>query len=257
MDLLSLLMILVRRWYVSVVVLAVTVAGLAYVYPFLKTDYQTTGTLLLSPPNHVSQVIGSQLTQVPVNPLLVNSSSGVQGAATTIAAEANSDAEKHLMMTTYGLTYTVVVDSHAPLVTVQGTAQSQDAVTQGVGALLAFLGDQLDRLQGKIQAPQSQLIASQVIVDPQVAVASSSARYKTLLILAFVGLLVACSLSFILDGIVVSLRYRRFIGLPAPTRRRATPAGAKAYRSSLANVSGAPPAGDGEGRAAQETLTQR
>lgn len=208
MDLLGLLMVLVRRWYVFVLVMAVTVASLVYVYPRLNTDYQATGSLLIAPPNSQQMFINNQPIQVPVNPLLA-SSYAVLGAATTLAAEGNSDAEKQLMRTTYGLTYTIVVDSVAPLITVQGTAQSNDAVIQGVGALLGFFGDQLNVLQKELAAPANALITSKVVIDPQIAVASSNGRYKTLLIVAFVGLLVACSLSFILDGIMVSLTRRR------------------------------------------------
>ena len=220
MDLLSMLGILVRRWYVFLLILAVTAAGLAYLYPRLKPDYQATGALFLSPPNSVIQVIQTQPTQIPVNPLLANQTS-ILGLASTLANAGDSQAEKQLMASQYGLTYTIVVDSHAPLITVQGSAQTQDGAITGVEALLQYLSDQLNQIQQLVGAPPNQLVTSKVLYSPQTAVASNSSRYKTLLILGFVGLLVASSLAFIVDGIVISLRFRRFMRSQGPSRRRA------------------------------------
>jgi hypothetical protein len=213
MDLLGLIMVLVRRWYVFLLFVAITVAGLAYIYPSLQPDYLATGTLLLSPPNSQTQIIQSQPTQIPVNPLLA-SNTGILGVAATVASMGDSQAEQQSLTTDYGMTYTIVVDSHAPVITVQGSAHSEGAVMNGVSVLLAYLRDQLSSLQQSLGAPPNQLVAARVLDAPQTAVLSNSSRNKSALILAFVGFLVACSLTFIFDGILVSLRFRRFVNAP-------------------------------------------
>ncbi len=256
MDLVGLIMILVRRWYVFLLVMAITAYGLAYVYPRLQPDYLVTGTLLLAPPNSQTQLIQSQPTQVPVNPLLVTNT-GIQSAAETLASVGNSDAERQSVANSYGLTYTIGVDAHAPVITVQGTAQSQDAATNGVGALLTFLRDQLNELQQSLGAPPNQLVTSKVLYSPQVAVVSNSSRNKVILILAFVGFLVACSLSFILDGIVVSMRYRKFMRSAAPSRKPARAAADVRSRPSETPVPGEAPTSDGAEKLLQDSLTRR
>jgi capsular polysaccharide biosynthesis protein len=255
MDLLSLLMILVRRWYVFLLVMAVTAYGLAYEYPRIKPDYQATGTLLLAPPNSQTQLVQQQPTQIPVNPLLVTNN-GILSAAATVASTGNNDTERKLISDTYGLTYTIVVDSHAPVITVQGTAASSDAATNGVGALLAYLRDQLNALQQSLGAPSNQLVTAKVLYAPQVAVASSGSRNKTVLILGFVGLLVACALSFIVDGVVVSLRYRKFL---KPARSRYPEPAGETMRSRphATPVAGGAADGDGVEKVAQDSLTLR
>src|SRR5712691_2422166 len=162
MDLLSMLGILVRRWYVFLLVLAVTAAGLAYLYPLLKPDYQATGAVFLSPPNSVIQVIQTQPTQIPVNPLLSNQSS-ILGLASTLVNAGDSQAERQLMASQYGLTYTMAVDSHAPLITVQGSAQTQDGAITGGEALVQSLSYQLRQIQQLVGAPQKQLVTTKVL----------------------------------------------------------------------------------------------
>jgi capsular polysaccharide biosynthesis protein len=208
MDLLSLIMILVRRWYVFLLVTALTLAALTYVYPRLKPDYQATGTLLVVLPNSQTQLIQSKPAEIPVNPLL-SANNAMMMTAATLTSEGNSDAEQQLMTNTYGLTYTITVDGRAPLITVQGTAKSQDAAIQGVAALLGFMADQLNVLQRTLGAPPDQLMTSNVIDSPKFAVVLNSSRNKVIFILAFVGLLVASSLSFIVDGILVGKRARK------------------------------------------------
>ncbi len=256
MDLLGLIMILIRRWYIFLLVVAITVGGLAYVYPLLKPDYQATGTLLLAPPNSQTQLIQSQPTQIPVNPLLT-SSTGMLGVAATVASLGETQAERQLLASNYGLTYTIVVDGHAPLITVQGAAQSQDAVVNGVGALLAYLRDQLNGLQQSLGAPPNQLVTSKVLYAPQTAVVSNSSRNKAALILAVVGFLVACSLTFIFDGILVSLRFRRFMRAPARSSYPAPAAVSIRSRFSKTPVSGKVTVGDGADNVPQDSLTRR
>jgi len=256
MDLLGLIMILVRRWYIFLLLVAVTVGGLAYVYPVLKPDYQATGTLLLAPPNSQTQLIQSQPTQIPVNPLLATNT-GMLGVAATIASLGGSQAERHLLATDYGLTYTIVVDGHAPVITVQGTAQSDDAVVNGVGVLLAYLRDQLNILQQSLGAPPNQLVTSKVLDAPQTAVVSNSSRNKVALILAFVGFLVACSITFIFDGVLVSLRYRKFMRAPARSPYPASAAVSRRSRFAKPPVPGGAAVGDGANHVPQDSLTRR
>ena len=228
MDLLSLLSILVRRWYIFLLVVAITAAGLLYLYPRLKPDYQATGALLLSPPNSQSVLIQNQPTQIPVNPLLLNST-GVLGVATTLASVGGNEAEREYVTAQYRATYTITVDSHAPLITVQGTAPSQTDATGGVTAVLSYLKEQLNVLQNSVGAPPDQLVSARDLYEPDTVIPSNSGRYKTLLILAAVGLLVASSLAFLVDGIAVSLRFRRFLTSSEPRRRRMRVATASPY----------------------------
>lgn len=255
MDLLSLVMILVRRWYVFLLVTALTLAALTYVYPRLKPDYQATGALLVVLPNSQTQVIQSKTTKIPVNPLLTPSNATMM-AAETITSQANSDAERQLITDTYGLTYTITVDGRAPLITVQGTAQSQDAAIQGVGALLGFMADQLNVLQMTVGAPPDQLMTSNVLDRPQFAVPLYSSRNKVIFILAFVGLLVASSLSFIVDGILVGkrARKRRWARAMSPVPEPAVAAVATRPSHSPAAV-GAAPGFDEEGIAWHRSST--
>jgi hypothetical protein len=206
MDLLTIIAIVVRRWYVFFPIVALTGIGLLLITPQLRPEYQASGSLLLVGPKKVTQVVQGKPTQIGVNPLL-GSGQPLMTTSATLASDASSLAVREGIKESGAvLDYTVAVDSHAPIITVVDRATKPSAAIAAVDTLLARMSTRLATLQQEVGAPSSELVDSKILDGPIDTTVLSSSKNRTVILLAFAGLLVATSATFTVDGIITSRR---------------------------------------------------
>jgi hypothetical protein len=206
MDLLTIITILVRRWYVFFPIVALTGIALLLITPQLRPEYQASGSLLLVGPKKVTQIVQGKPTEIGVNPLL-GSGQPLMTTSATLASDASSLAVREGIKESGAvLDYTVTVDSHAPIITVVDRAARPSAAIQAVDTLLARMSTRLATLQQEVGAPSSGLVESKILNGPIDTTVLSSSKNRTVTLLAFAGLLLATSAAFTVDGIITSRR---------------------------------------------------
>jgi uncharacterized membrane protein len=206
MDLLTIIAILVRRWYVFFPIVALTVIGLLLITPQLQPEYQASGSLLVVGPKKVTQLVQGKPTEIAVNPLL-GSGQPLMTTSATLASDASSLAVREGIKGSGAvLDYTITVDSHAPIITVVDRATTASAAIQAVDILLARMSTRLATLQQEVGAPSSDLVDSKILNGPIDTTILSGSKNRTVILLAFAGLILATSAAFTVDGIITGRR---------------------------------------------------
>jgi hypothetical protein len=206
MDLLTIIAILIRRWYVFFSIIALTGIGLLLITPHLRPEYQASGSLLLVGPKKVTQLFQGKPTEIGVNPLL-GAGQPLMATSATLASDASSPSVREGIKDSGAvLDYTITVDSHAPIITVVDRAKRPSAAIEAVGTLLARMSTRLATLQHEVGAPSDELVDSKVLNGPSGTTVLTSSKNRTLILLAFAGLLLATSASLTVDGIITGRR---------------------------------------------------
>src|SRR5207237_2187492 len=129
--------VLSRRWYVCVPLLLAVAAGMAALYPRLTLSYAADGSLVLLPPPSQAQMVQNKRALLPSNPLLTTTPS-MEMAAQILVDDVTSNAEEDALVAASGMhSFTVTVDGHAPVITVDTTASTAGAALMGVKVVLA------------------------------------------------------------------------------------------------------------------------
>lgn len=207
MDLLTIITILFRRWYVFFPIVALTGIGLLLITPQLRPEYQATGSLLLIGPKKVTQLVQGKPTEIGVNPLL-GSGQPLMTTSATLASDASNVAVRDAITESGAvLDYTITVDGHAPIITVVDRATEPSAAIQAVDILLARMSTRLATLQQEVGAPSSESVESKILNGPKDATVLSGSKNRTVILLAFAGFLLAGSAALTVDGIITSRRW--------------------------------------------------
>ncbi len=201
MDLLTLVTIVARRWYAFLAILALTAIALWEISPKLALQYQSQGSLLILAPNTTTLMIGAKPTQVPINPLLSTGSPSLT-VAETLANDVGSLSTRQAVQLPGNFSYTVTVDSKAPIVTIEDTADTPEYAVQGVEILLERMQNRLGSLEQQLKAPPEQLLESKILNVLTVPSELTGSKNKTVFLVAAAGFLVALSMSVTLDGIL-------------------------------------------------------
>ena len=118
--------------------------------------------------------------------------------------------------------FTVTVDDHAPVLTVDTTATAAETALKGMHIVLDRLRAQLVQLQSAIQAAADQLVQGSVLSVSQAATEQTSGRTKVLGLMAAAGLLVASGLAFVVEGLAYGATRRRHARAPSAGSVRPT-----------------------------------
>jgi capsular polysaccharide biosynthesis protein len=235
--------VLLRRWYLVLVGLIVTVGAAYQTTQVVPPDYTVTAEALMLPPSS-SVPAGS-------NPYLALG--GLDAAADVLSKSLSSEAaaaELQAIGSRGEFTVALDPDTPAPLVLVTATA----SVPQDAAATLALVLDRLPQTLKQIQqaanVPQNAYITSTVITKSTEAVKSSKPQVRSLVIVLGAGIALSLFLAAAIDALIM-VRKPRAIRLGAPrrpvkeqvvaSRRRPRPA---RNGTSSSSPDGADPSGD-------------
>ena len=207
MDLVDLVRIGLRRWYVAVpAAILVLVASLG-VRSSVDLEYKSTGTLLLFAPKEAI---------VAQNRLLAFNSLNVPASVTAQVVSSLATREKLVAMGA-SADYEVGLDptNPAPLVTAVATGGLEQA-KRTVELVLAEVDEDLRRRQVALGAPPDTWITTEIVTPPTKPVAQGGARTRAVIAVLMVGMALAAGLTLAVDLVM-----DRRAGTPRRRRRTA------------------------------------
>lgn len=193
---------LLRRWYLTVIGLLVTLCGAYMVYGVVPLTYKATASVVLVPP--ATAVVEGE------NPYLYMG--GLDQAMSVLVVKMNSEAVSATLIkdnpgTTYALDRDVTTTGPIMLVTVESTSE---AITlQVVDKVLNVIPTNLKALQDQLAIPKTSRITSMNIASDEQAAAQNKNRIRMTLTVAAAGGAATVLLTGLLDRLVMSRKRRR------------------------------------------------
>ncbi len=201
MDLWDLLRVLVRRWWVTVPLLALTAVAAVTLGGRQSTTYDGTASLLLVLPAND----GSNGEQV-VNPLTVLGVGAPFGSlvGTVLDSPETRDAVEQAGGSR---DFELAQGKGSPTLVVTVQAASDQVARQTVESVLAEARQSIQQLQDEIDVPQGQRLAGRVVVEP-VVTATVSSSTRVLLAVAAAGLLITALVALAVEALLSTRRRR-------------------------------------------------
>lgn len=213
MDLSGLMIAIVRRWYLSLAVLGLTIGLCFGVWNAVSPSYETKAYVLIMPP--VSR-------DMPQNRLL--SLGSLSQAKDVLIQELDAD-EMHQVIADQGLAekYTVAPDftSAAPVIVISATSDTFEESRLLADELLSQAGRQMTSLQKELSIQPKDQITS-VVLSRGIPKPVGKARTRALIAAAGLGLGVGVLLIGLLDGYLLRRRARASTATPVEDPESAT-----------------------------------
>lgn len=228
MDLVDLVRIGLRRWYVAVPASIVVVLASLVVRSSVDLEYKSTGSLLLFAPREA---------RVAENRLLAFNSLNVPASVSAQVVSSLETKEKLIAQGASG-DYEVGLDpsNPAPLVIAVATGSLEQA-KRTVELVLAEVDADLERRQVALGAPPETWITTEIVTPPTKPVAQSGARTRAFIAVLMVGMALVAGLTLLVDLVL-----DRRSGAPRLRRRAASTEGAgPGTPAPDAGVAAAPP----------------
>lgn len=211
MDFWKTMGILLRRWYVSVPILVVSLGLGGAVFLSVATQYESTGTLVLTAPpsGGVTQVNPKDATG-PGNPLL--DFEGSLTITTQLLIQSLSSPTVQQQIGQQGGVNTFQAgdgETGGPFVVIIADAPSKAQAQKTVSLALTFAKNELNQRQKDLDAPASTYIVTQVVVAPTPATTKIGGKVKAGGVALALGLVVSIAAAFAVDSVMTSRRRRK------------------------------------------------
>lgn len=203
MDIGSALRVLLRRWLVVLLGVALTAGVGAYLYTNAAPNYQATARmLLLLPPNaRGAELDGSPYLYLP---------NGLNVLAGLVAvAPLSREFQESLVSQGFVSAYTVGVDPTTPAITVSVEGPDPDNVIATRDKLIEAILDELQRVQAEEGTPLRQTAHARIYAAEDTPRQLSGSGLRGLLALAAVGGLITLLAAFGIDRLIQMRRTRR------------------------------------------------
>lgn len=209
MDFWKTLGVLLRRWYVSVPVLLVSLVLGGGVFLKTPTQYQSTGTMVLTAPTAGANVaIDPSKATGPGNPLL--DFEGSLTITTQLLIQSLSSPDVQQQLTTEGAAAFQAGDGNTggPFVVIISTANSPAQAELTVNLALKYAQNELDARQKNLNAPPTTFIGTQSVVSPTTATTKISGKLKTGGIALVGGLVISLVVAYGIESFSTRRRKR-------------------------------------------------
>ena len=203
MDFWKTMGVLLRRWYVSVPIFVVSLALGGGVFFMVPTQYESTGTLVLTAPTSGGvTVINPKDATGPGNPLLDFQGSLTITTQLLIQSLSSPTVQQNIVNQT-GATTIQTGDGQTggPFVVIVADAPSRAQAQKSVSLALQYASDELDQRQKALNAPASTFIVTQVVVSPTPATTKLSSKFKVGGIALAAGLVVGLASAFAWESV--------------------------------------------------------
>lgn len=193
---------LLRRWYIVLTGVAVTVALAFLAYGVIPVTYQAEGRVLLMPPQRT----------VPPNGNPYMFLGGMSQALDVLVAKAGAeDVVKPIMDASPGSTYTVATDptTSAPVVLITVTAKDARSAMTVLSRAMATIGNSLQAMQDQESlAEPLRIKTASLVVDPK-PTKDQKNRLTMTVVSTGAGLVGTVILTGFIDGWLMQRRSRR------------------------------------------------
>lgn len=159
MDLLQLMRVTVRRWYVAGPVFLVAALLSLFMSGQIQPEYQATGSVLLVGPGTPPTAVTGLEAEDLLNPYLSFSGSLNTTADALVLAMSTDDVADHLTENQLSPDFLVSVDRRSPVLTLTATSQDPETAANTVARLTELLIEELKRRQDVAGAPEGQRIS--------------------------------------------------------------------------------------------------
>lgn len=195
MDVISLLSTSLRRWYVVVPVITIAVISAFALAERAEVTYASAGTVIFVGP---SSVPAENFEQVDVNPYL--SFTGSLNSTASAVRLVMDGPDHRSAVAAQGLVGTYLITQENSTLTFNVTGSTEKEVTDTLDGLIAQSGEELDRLQSTVAAPDDQLVRLDVLSQPTRAAISSDSGKRLFLATLGLGLVAAVTLASALEA---------------------------------------------------------
>jgi len=202
-DVWGAILVLARRFYITVPLLALAVGG-AYMYTRgIAPEYHSTASIVLIGPTAPTD----KAAPPPVNPYVTL---GTATVATTIQLDtASAQTLSQIAAAGNSTNFTVSGVSRTSIVTIEATAKTPHQATSTANQLVSIIKADLATRQKPYAPNPADQITVQVLSPAQVATADTTSRTKSEAIMIGVALVIAILLTLVIDAILNSRQRRR------------------------------------------------
>lgn len=212
MDLWSAIFTVVRRWYISVPVVIVSIVAMVVIGGQMQPDYESKASVVFNPPprtviNGVEQSFKNQWASDP------------KTLAAAVYRQLNStDEQKRLKDEGFSTKYTITLDQFSALMDIKATGKNQDAAINTAAQLIKEAEQTTRNIQKQGTPPANEYVVVNTVsqpVDAQLVPGSKTRVMATILLLGLVG---AASAAFMVESLANRRRLLREGGgaMPMP-----------------------------------------
>ncbi|ASW56429.1 hypothetical protein [Plantactinospora sp. KBS50] len=203
MDLLDLLRLMLRRWYVTVPVLLLTLAGAVVVGQRIDPEYKTSAAIVLIPPTTPAPEPERGTAPRPGNPwLAIGGDQMAQAVQISVSAR---PAQERVVRAGGQAGYKVSVVARTSILSVDVTASSRSRALATVTTVTRLIGEEVAARQAEYRPRAGEQITTKVL-DAGLDIGQSRSNVlRAQLVLLVLGLLAAAAGAAVLDAV---LRHR-------------------------------------------------
>lgn len=206
MDLLDLMKLTFRRWYITAPVLALSIAAAVGVGVAIRPEYRSTVAIVLVPPTGAAPASEPDAAPAPGNPW-PRIGVGAMAQAVQIAASAH-DARGRVLATGGDPDYQVELIPRSSILTIEVAAGSPGTALTTVKAVTDLIHDEVARRQAPYQAAPGDQITAQVLDPGRHVAASRSNVLRMQIVVVGIGVLLAAAFAVAYDAAVRHLAAR-------------------------------------------------
>jgi len=170
MDLLDLIKLVVRRWYVAVPVVIVTLAAAVALGSAIQPEYNTTATVILVPPTTSAASPANGATPAPGNPWLRIGET--QMAQAVQIAVSSGETRQKVVAAGGDSAYEITLVTRSSIMTVEISSETSAKALATVEAVTKLISDEVVSQQAKYKPKAGEEITTQVL-DPGLNVTPS------------------------------------------------------------------------------------
>lgn len=193
---------ILRRWYVVLLGLLVTVGGLVTVAGSAQPTYRSEATYVLVPGDTTIPEAGNRFLYL----------GGLVQARDVVLTLMNSDAvRQNILGTRTDWNYVAVADTKAngPMIVISASAPDAADSMELRGVVQDALPDQLDSLQDEAGTPEEAKFTSLALAEDAVATTESKGALRLVLVVGLLGVGLSLVAAGAIDALVLSRRARR------------------------------------------------
>jgi capsular polysaccharide biosynthesis protein len=216
-----------RRWYLTVPMLLLTVAGTVWTITTIKPDYTSTGTIILVPPADKTPLTTQELAKTNT---WVELGEDVMAQAVTISVQTQATRTEIAADGLASATYEVSSEARSNLITVTGTAPTPEMAQRVVQRVMQQITTEVREQQAAFNPKPGRAITTQVLDEGDSIQVVTSATKRAAVVIAGIGLLLTAAVSIVCD-VLLRRRERRRTERRAERRARAAADGAETERT--------------------------
>jgi hypothetical protein len=199
MDLLDLLKLVVRRWYVAVPVVIVTLAAAVALGSAIQPEYKTAATVILVPPTTSQAPTENGATPAPGNPWL---RIGETAMAQAVQISASSGESRQKVVAAGGDdAYEITLVTRSSIMTVEISSDTSAKALATVEAVIKLIGEEVVAQQAKYKPKAGEEISTQVLDAGLNVTPSRSNVLRAQIVVLAIGLLLMAAAVVAYDAI--------------------------------------------------------